>query len=136
MYFNLVSQATSIVGIIVHALGTTFPAFYASLVLFCFWSFGPTGTRSSLMNIKQVTWHGTVLHPNSYLPILYCSWGQNAHCATTSNFLPVPTLFIIHHQLFSTRMVMTLTTFFALFARLNMLYSCFSVDRNGQGRRK
>ena len=45
VYFDIVSQATSIVGIIVHALGTTFPAFYASLVLFCFWSFGPTGTR-------------------------------------------------------------------------------------------
>ena len=41
----IVSQLTSIVGITIHALGTTFPAFYASLVLFCFWSFGPTGTR-------------------------------------------------------------------------------------------
>jgi len=47
----MVSQATSIVGIILHALGTTFPAFYASLVLFCFWSFGPTGTRSTLSKL-------------------------------------------------------------------------------------
>ena len=43
----IVAQLTSIVGITVHALGTTFPAFYTSLVLFCFWSFGPTGTRCS-----------------------------------------------------------------------------------------
>ena len=41
----IVAQLTSIVGITIHALGTTFPAFYTSLVLFCFWSFGPTGTR-------------------------------------------------------------------------------------------
>ena len=43
----IVAQLTSIVGITIHALGTTFPAFYTSLVLFCFWSFGPTGTRCS-----------------------------------------------------------------------------------------
>jgi len=47
----IVSQLTSIVGITIHALGTTFPAFYASLVLFCFWSFGPTGTRSTLSKL-------------------------------------------------------------------------------------
>ena len=48
----IVSQLTSIVGITIHALGTTFPAFYASLVLFCFWSFGPTGTRCSFIHFS------------------------------------------------------------------------------------
>lgn len=49
----IVAQLTSIVGITIHALGTTFPAFYTSLVLFCFWSFGPTGTRFSSIVITH-----------------------------------------------------------------------------------
>ena len=37
----IVAQLTSIVGITIHAFGTTSPAFYTSNALFCFWSFGP-----------------------------------------------------------------------------------------------
>ena len=59
----IVSQLTSIVGITIHALGTTFPAFYASLVLFCFWSFGPTGTRCSFIDFPPLGSHEKPTHP-------------------------------------------------------------------------
>ena len=59
----IVAQLTSIVGITIHALGTTFPAFYTSLVLFCFWSFGPTGTRCSFIDFPPLGSHEKPTHP-------------------------------------------------------------------------
>ena len=51
----IVAQLTTIVGITIHAFGTTSPAFYTSNALFCFWSFGPLGIRCSFF----------VLHPST-----------------------------------------------------------------------
>ena len=87
----IVSQLTSIIGITVHALGTTFPAFYTSLVLFCFWSFGPTGTRCSFISFNPLSSQGRPcrslsVQPRSELPSRWSESWANLSTSSQSPF--------------------------------------------------